>query len=415
MNIEVISTGTELLSGSAVNSDLAIMGRLFRAAAYQIGYAHTVGDDRTALIEALATAAKRADVILLTGGLGSTRDDITRAVTAEFFGRELTRDESFGSYLRYLWRVRRGAGRIPGDYFRQAERIGGAEFLKNENGTAPGQYFTCCYAAKERHIFLLPGPPLELEPMVKRELMPRMEKLHGDAQQYCSGCLIAGQGELELQAKLEPMLKNFELEIAYCASPEGTRCFLSGRKDIVSQALKEVQRNFAGQALPEGRFDLSEELVHLLTDRNWKLGLAESCTGGMIAAGITDVAGSSAIFEGGIVSYSNAVKQQLLGVSDAILSEHGAVSAPCAAAMAMGAKRALNVDIAGSVTGIAGPGGGTEEKPVGTVFMAIAMPDGKIEVTEHHFRGDRQTVRIRTKATLLLKLYEAVRTIKSLS
>ncbi len=407
MIIEVISTGTELLRGTAVNSDLAIIGQALGGVSLRIDYAQNADDSRSGMIEALAIAAKRAEVIIITGGLGPTRDDITREVTAEFFRKPLVRDEKFCSYLRYLWRSRKGEGKIPGDYFRQGDRIGEGEFLSNDNGTAPGLYFSADYAGKVLHLFLLPGPPVELAPMVTNHLLPRLEKIFTGEKQFNTGFLIAGTGELEVQQRAESLLSGIDVELAYCATPEGTRIFISGAENEVRKAVEVVRGEFAF-ALGTGHLSLADEVVRLLNERKMTLGFAESCTGGLIASRITDVAGSSAVFWGGIVSYDNSVKINVLGVPEEVIKNHGAVSGKCAEAMAQGAKRVLNVDIAGSVTGIAGPGGGSAEKPVGTVFMAVTTPDGKVKVSEHHFRGDRQMVRNRTAAVLLLEIYKAL-------
>ncbi len=409
MNIEVISSGTELLRGDTVNSDLAMLGRELAAAGMTVSYAHTAGDDAGALTDALAAAAKRADIIVITGGLGSTDDDITRIVTAGFFGLELLRDEPFASYLRYLWRSRHGAGGIPKAYFRQADRIAGAEFMRNEQGSAPGQYFQTVYAGETRHIFLLPGPPAEFQDMAAKELLPRLKSLEQGEKVYCQGCLVPGKGELEVQTLVRELLPDSGVNLSYCAVPEGTRLFLSGSMESVSAAMDKVQCVMAGNVLKPGCLDLAQAVVELLRERGLTFGLAESCTGGLISGAVTAVPGSSAVFMGGIVSYANEVKNKLLNVPQSILAGYGAVSSQCAEAMAAGAKKALGVSIAGSVTGIAGPDGGTAEKPVGTVFSALALPDGQIQVTEHHFRGSRSQVREKTKAAMLLALYIALR------
>ena len=392
MNIAIISSGTELLRGAVVNADLAEIGRRLLAAHVPASRAVVAGDSRRELVEALAQTARDADVLIVTGGLGSTADDRTRDAAAEFFGRRLVRDAKLADELRRWYRRRHGEGKIPRALFRQADVPEGAEILPNSEGSAPGLSFTTTYAGHSLQVFLLPGPPHELVPMFETRVLPRLAP---DGGGVTVRLLIEGAGELELEAALDAA--KCPAERAYCAIPGGTRLFLTGAPETVGRARASVQELFPGRAADADT--LAEACVKRLAEHHLTLGLAESCTGGLIAEEITSVPGASRIFTGGIVAYDNRVKRDVLGVPEEVLLKSGAVSEPCAAAMAEGAARVLGTDLAGAVTGVAGPDGGTPEKPVGLVWIAATFR-GRTVTRECHFRGGRETVRLRTAAAL---------------
>lgn len=405
MNIEVICTGTELLKGTTVNSNAALLGRLLGEAGKVVRRIQTVGDRRNDLIEALGQAAREADWILVSGGLGSTGDDLTRDVCAEFFGRRLVRSEERERTLLRYFRSRHGAGPVPRALFRQAELIEDGEFLENANGSAPGILFAASYGGRELKIALLPGPPAEFESVLAAELLPRMLSDHR-TDQLTRGFLVAGGGELEVERLLEEKLDLTGITLAYCASPEGTRVFISGSDEaVIQRAIEHGRSLFSHNALEVGRYHLGPEVVRLLSLRGERLALAESCTGGLIAGAVTAVPGSSLAFAGGIVAYENAAKINLLNVNPEILETYGAVSRECAEAMARGAAAAFDTEITGAVTGIAGPTGSTETKPVGLVHIAIYF-HGQIHHRECRFRGNRDAVRDKTRATFFLMLYQ---------
>jgi len=392
MKIAIVSTGTELLRGAVVNTDLAEIGRRLLAVRAPVACAVVAGDSRLDLIDALAQTARTADVLIVTGGLGSTEDDRTRDVAAEFFGRPLVRHAKLADNLRRWYRQRHGAGKIPRALFRQADVPEGAEILPNSEGSAPGLSFTTTYAGHAIEVFLLPGPPHELVPIFETQVLPRLTTGSGEA---TVRLLIEGAGELELEAALDAA--QCPAERAYCAIPGGTKLFLTGDPQTIGEARKIVETLFPGRIADADT--PAEACVKRLAEKKLTLGLAESCTGGLIAGQVTSVPGASQVFMGGIVAYDNCVKQNVLGVPEAILREHGAVSEPCAAAMAEGAARVLKTDLAGAVTGIAGPGGGTPEKPVGLVWIAVTYR-GETATRECRFRGGRETVRLRTAAAL---------------
>ncbi len=406
MNIEVICTGTELLKGTTVNTNAALLGRLLGEAGKTVRRIQTVGDDRFELIEALGRAVRQADWVLVSGGLGSTGDDITRDICAEFFGRKLLRDPDRERILRRYYRSRHGTGPIPRMLFRQADLIEGAEFLENANGSAPGILLETVYGSRKVKIALLPGPPAEFESVLTSELLPRMFREDREAEQLTCGFLVAGAGELEVERTLREHLNISGVSFAYCASAEGTKLFLtSADAGILAAAVTEARMLFGADALKAGHYHLAPEIVRLLAMRGERLALAESCTGGMIAGSITAVPGCSQVFAGGVVAYENEAKVRLLGVSTATLENHGAVSRECAEAMARGAAHAIDAPIAGAVTGIAGPDGGSGVKPVGLVHIAVSF-HGKMHHRECHFRGNREAVREKTRATLMLMLYK---------
>ncbi len=409
MQIEVISTGTELLKGSNVNTNLATIGRAFGTIGKTVHRAQTVGDDREALIAAFHLAALTGDVILVTGGLGPTADDLTRDVAAEFFGMPLIRSRELADNLRRYYRRRHGTGPIPATLFRQADVPQGAVVLPNANGSAPGLYLNTTYAGHACHVFLLPGPPVEMEPILDAEVLPRLAALGDDSDRTLTrGFLVAGGAELMIEETLAPRFRDCAVALAYCASAEGTRVFLSAADAaLLDEKFTEAHQLFSGSALPEGCLSLAEGLVRLLKEQHRTLSLAESCTGGLTAAAITAVPGASEVFLGSVTAYDNRVKATVLGVPEMLLATSGAVSADCAMAMTRGVRQLLHTDCSAAITGIAGPGGGTPEKPVGLVYVAAACGDREA-VRECRFRGNRESIRLRSRAAALQLLYQLV-------
>ncbi len=407
MNIAILSTGSELLRGSVPNTNAAFLGRALEAHGFCPVLTRVAGDEAPSIHAGLAEALHAADTILITGGLGPTRDDLTLDAVARFFGRELTPDPALAEKVRDYWRTRHPGRTVPKEALRQARLLEGGEALANPNGSAPGLYFTARYAGRDRHLFLLPGPPRECEPMAENEVIPRLLQLGGE-REFTLGFLVPGGGEFETTRLLERQLTGFAVRLGCCAQPEGTRIFLSGAdRDEVERAVAAA-RVLLPAALPPGELDLALHLIGRLEERNWTLGTAESCTGGGIAARLTDYPGVSRVFKGGAVVYSNELKHALLGVPEVLLAEFGAVSAECARAMVDGACRVLAVDCAVAVTGVAGPDGGSAEKPVGLVYIA-ARAGERCEVREFHFQGDRRAVRERTAGRALLLLHELIK------
>lgn len=401
MKIEVICSGTELLRGNCLDTNLKALGAQLNAAGCPLERARVIADDRAELIAALHQAALDCDVVIVVGGLGSTGDDLTRQITAEFFGLPLLRSDAHAAALRRYYRRRHGAGPIPRALFRQADYPEGSILLENPNGSAPGLFLEPSYGGRRVRVFLLPGPPAEFEPMVAAEVTPRLQAWQ-ETPRRTQGFLAVGIGELELEMRIAGLPELAGVEVATCTNPEGTRLFLAADAAASLDAALAACRTAIGEAaLEAGRLSLAAEVIRLAGERQTTLGLAESCTGGLIAAQLTDIPGASTVFSGGVVSYANAVKNHLLNVPQAVLDTHGAVSRECAEAMARGALRQLGVGLAGAVTGIAGPDGGTAEKPVGLVHFAVTAADGRLLHQECRFRGSREQIRLRSAATLL--------------
>jgi len=407
MNIAVISTGTELLRGGTVNTNLAVLGtELTRGGAAPV-LELAVGDREGDLWAALGMALRHAELIVVTGGLGPTTDDITLETTARFFGLALHRDPELVRKVEEFWARRHPGGHCPKQQYKQAMVPDGAAVIPNPDGSASGIEIRCDYDRATRHVFLAPGPPAEFVPMARRYLAPRLLELAG-VREEVMGFLVAGTGEAATSAAVRRALPETALDIAYTAKPEGTCLYLAGTdRDAISDALKKVAAEVAPAALPEGEFHLAPWLLAELRRRNLTLVTAESCTGGMVGAGFTAVPGSSDVYLGGAVTYSNRLKHRLLGVPEELLAARGAVSAEVAAAMAEGAAKNFDADAAIAITGIAGPGGGTPEKPVGLVYVGAALR-GKVATREWRLRGEREAIRINATAKAMLLLRELI-------
>lgn len=410
MSIAILSTGTELLKGSILNTNAGFLCRRLAAAGLRPVLELTAGDHPAEIAAALGDALRAADTVIITGGLGPTRDDLTLDAVSRFFGLELEIDPALAEKVEAFWSRRHEGRRAPKTVLRQARVPRGAAILPNPNGSASGIRIDAGYGGRQRTLFLLPGPPAELEPMVEHSVIPAVVTLEaGAAHEYTQGFLAAGLGEYAVQLQLEKLLHARPVELAYCARPEGTRVYLSGSDPAeVDAAVSDARSALGTAALPAGKLDLVETIAGLLEERNLTLVTAESCTGGRIAGMLTDHAGISSVFKGGAVVYSNELKHALLGVPEELLARHGAVSAECAEAMVRGATDRLEADCAVAVTGIAGPGGGTPEKPVGLVYIAAKVRD-QLRVGEFHFSGDRRRVRECTAARALLLLLGLLR------
>ena len=399
MRISIICTGTELLKGTTVNTNLAFIGQELSEAGIVPIRALVVGDSLEDLRQALESAAADSDIIITTGGLGPTRDDLTRDVVCDFLNLKLHRDSEIEADLSRRW-AKRYSTPPDKDYLLQANVPENSIVLKNNIGTAPGLWIKG--ATK---VILLPGPPNELNLMFQNEAMPLLKKLVGKAC-FTASFMIASISELVVQGEIEALLEGLPLSLAYCSSVEGVKVFFSGEnEDLIKEKAEDAKKLFGDSVLADNRLSLVQEVSERLRGQGYTLGTAESCTGGMIAAAITDLPGSSQIFAGSIISYSNAVKTKLLGVSQEVLDTHGAVSTECARAMVTGVAKALDVDAAIAVSGIAGPDGGTNEKPVGLIYIAALLHD-KIIVEKHIFPGNRESIRNRAKVRALLMLRE---------
>ena len=402
MKVEVINTGTELLLGNVTNTHLAFLGQELFPLGLRVERQVCVPDG-PAINDALRESFGRADIVLVTGGLGPTSDDVTRDLTAELLGRPLVTDPAILDGLRgYFARINRP---FQPSIARQAEVPTGAQVLPNNHGTAPGLYLppgpvTGLGELRSPHLFLLPGPPRELRPMFTESVRPILEKLPTDDSKPRPACRIyrtVGVGESQIEAWVGPTLAEMTgLEVGYCARLGEVDLRLIGPPDLLERAAVFVVPALGESLLSDDGKSLEQALVQRLRERGQTLAVAESCTGGLLANRITNTPGSSAVFTAGFVTYSNSAKQTMLGVGKALLDEHGAVSAAVAAVMAAGARREAGTDYALATTGEAGPDPSGEGQPVGTLFVALAGPDGaEPTVKQRFFPTDRETFKWR--------------------
>jgi nicotinamide-nucleotide amidase len=376
MRIEILNTGTELLLGNTLNTHGAWFGRELFKLGLRITRQTTVPDG-DAIREALEEAILRADAVIVTGGLGPTSDDLTCAITAEVLGLELIMDEAALRSMEDFFALR---GRpMAASNRKQALAPVGADVLPNGHGTAPGVYVPPRLNGRSNcAVFLLPGPPRELYPMFHDEVVPRIKALA--CLETVSDALelkFTGIGESDFHEGIDQQLSQVPgLEYGYCAHIGEVDLRLIGSPAALAKGREIALERFEDFLISDDGASLEETVVRLLQARKMKFATAESCTGGLISDRITDVPGASEVFTHGFVTYANEAKIGLLGVSARSISSHGAVSEEVAREMAEGALRASGADIAVAVTGIAGPGGGSDEKPVGTAWLAVAPKDG---------------------------------------
>jgi nicotinamide-nucleotide amidase len=389
MRIEVINTGTELMLGGTVNTHLAFIARELFPLGLRVQRQVTVPDGE-AIRDALRDTFSKADVVLVTGGLGPTTDDITRDIVADMLGLKLEHDEEV--WLAIQERFRRRALKMGERIRLQALRPREATVLWNPHGTAPGLHFPPVPEKGSPHIFLLPGPPRELMPMVREKLLPILAKLlPPGAVQELRVFRVLGIGESVVEEKVGETLITMGLEVGYCARPGEVDLRLIGPTEVLDRAETPVRERLGKWIFTSDERELSNVVVEKLTALGSTVATAESCTGGFVAHQLTNVPGASKVFLAGYVTYANEAKIAALGVDAALIREHGAVSEQVARQMAEGALEKAGADFALATTGIAGPDGGSAEKPVGTVFVALAGRGRKTLVQRHHFPTDRET------------------------
>jgi nicotinamide-nucleotide amidase len=402
MKVAVISIGDELMYGETVDSNFTVIaGRLYDAG-LPVAVHLTVGDDREEIARALVYLAREHEVIIATGGLGPTSDDLTAAAAAEASGCPL---QLSGAALEHIRQVAgRWGAEVPPANEKQALVPAGATLIDNPDGTACGFIVPL---GRCRSIFL-PGVPREMARMLSASVLPLLAPMAGGKTYLTKVFMVFGPSEAELETLLASLdSADSGVSVAYCVAFPGIqvklRAFGESEPPVVSRlesAARLVRDILGDRIVAEDGESLDTVIAGLLRSRGETLSLAESCTGGLLAERITDLAGCSAYFLEGVVSYANAAKERLLGVSPLLLAERGAVSADVAIAMAEGSRRSSGSDHALAVTGIAGPDGGTPEKPVGTVFIAVADRDG-CTATRHQFTGDRHAIRSMTTFTAL--------------
>lgn len=398
MRLELVNTGTELCLGDTINTNAAWIGQRMAALGIEVAR-QTVVPDGGAVRDAIEEAAARADVVLVSGGLGPTNDDVTRESTAELLGLPMVQNAEVTAHLEAYFSKRNKP--VSPATMRQAMVPVGAVVMENAFGTAPGLYFPAELGAVRgwhSHIFLLPGPPREIKPMVENCVEPRLRLLTPDGQsRHVLYLKATGIGESDIVEKAEKELEAVAgLELGYCIGKGDVDIRLAGQAGPVEQGAQIVREKLGEYILSEDRRVLEEVVIHTLTERGQWLATAESCTGGYLSSRLTDVSGSSKVYGHGFVTYANEAKEKHLGVPADLLQLHGAVSEPVARAMAEGCLAVSGADHALSITGIAGPTGGTEEKPAGTVFIGLATRGQETLVRRFYYPITRDRFKLLT-------------------
>ena len=398
MIAEIIAVGSEMLTPFRQDTNSLFLTRQLNELGVVVAFKTVVGDDFDHLVSAARAAIGRSDIILFTGGLGPTEDDLTRECVAAALGVELRRDHEIVTAMYKRFAERRI--QMPSNNAKQADVIEGAIVLPNSRGTAPGQYLETEVDGKKRIVMLLPGPPHELEALWHKECEPRLREKLPPAAIVMKVLKTAMLPESAADMRTAPIYKKYpNVETTVLAGQGQVEFHLLAAAPTIDEAQAAVDK-LAGELedeLDDAVFStcgesLEEIVGYYLQMRNLKLAVAESCTGGMVAERITSVAGSSRFFLGGAVVYSNDLKTLFADVPPLMIEAHGAVSKEVALALAENIREICNADIGLGITGIAGPSGGTEEKPVGLVYVAVS--DGKRnEVVQRRFPGDRERIR----------------------
>jgi nicotinamide-nucleotide amidase len=402
MIVEVINSGTELLLGEVVNTHVAWIAKRLFPLGLRISRQTTVPDG-PAIRDAVCETFNRADIVFLTGGLGPTTDDITREVVAEFLGLKLRADETVRAAIQARLKAR--GYELLERMLRQTMVPEGALVLPNKNGTAPGLYIRSLStpSSASPHFFLLPGPPRELQPMFEESVISILRQLPGHSpEKECRIYRVVGLGESAVEEMIGlEFSKNTDLEVGYCARPNEVDFRLIGTRQLLDSLEPRILQTLGKNLVSAQGEGIAEWVVNRLAAMGHTVSTAESCTGGLLASRLTDIPGSSKVFRQGFVTYSNESKTELLGVSPSLLAGHGAVSEPVALAMAEGALRHSKSSFSLALTGIAGPDGGTLEKPVGTVFIAMAQSSKPTACRKFSFPTDRATFKqLATQAAL---------------
>src|SRR5919199_1163886 len=402
LTAEIIAIGSELLTPTRSDTNSLWLTDQLNQIGIEVKLKTVVGDDDARLEEAIKDALRRSRVLITTGGLGPTEDDITRKIAARAMGRRLQLDEKVLAHIRAMF-MRWGRA-MPEINARQAMIIEGAEVLDNPNGSAPGMYVE----HEGRSVVLLPGPPRELKPMFESQVKARLAAKAGDVRVVRRVLRVSGLGESAVDEKIAPVYRQYanpqttilfnrsEIEIHLTAqgkTEQEAELLLDGLAGQIEERLGDAIFAFRGETM--------EEIVGLrLAVNGFTLAVAESCTGGLVAERITEVPGSSVYFREGVITYSNDAKVRSLGVDSELILKHGAVSSEVAEAMAEGVRQRADTDFGLSATGIAGPNGGTEEKPVGLVYIALS-DDAHTEHRKLMLPGDRHLIRWRASQAAL--------------
>lgn len=398
MNAEIIAVGSELLTPFRMDTNSLFLTEQINQLGVEIVFKSVVGDDLARIVAAAQHALFRSEIVIFTGGLGPTEDDLTREAVAEALGVSLRRDEAVLAAIEQRFATR--GWKMSPNNAKQADVLEGATVLPNLNGTAPGQWLSGKFDGRERIVILLPGPPHELKPLFEAECRERLRSKLPPAFLATRVLKVAMLGESLVDARVAPIYKRFdEVQTTILAGPGEIQLHFKSRAATMEAAQARVDE--AADAVEEELDDavysrngesLEQIVGYWLQMRNATVAVAESCTGGLLGERITSVSGSSRYFSGGAIVYSNAVKTDLAGVPADMIERHGAVSREVAAALAEGIRYRCEATFGVGITGVAGPTGGTPQKPVGLVFHALASDSGT-EVIERNFPGDRKRIR----------------------
>ncbi len=414
MKIEVVTIGDELLLGYTIDTNAAHLARVLAGEGVEIERRTTCGDTAESIASAVREALDRTGAVITTGGLGPTSDDLTKPSIAALFGREMVLDDEHLAWMEERWRTRFQRP-MPGSNRQQAMLPSGARKLVNNHGSAPGIWLE---DSRGRWVAMLPGVPREMRGMLADTLLPLVRERLGDDRRVVRSRTLrtTGVGEshiADLVATIEGGVG--DVGLAYLPNTDGTDLRLTVRglaPDIADNKLAEAAerlRSVVGEAVyGEDAEDLAAVVLALCRAKGITIVVAESCSGGLLGARLTAIPGSSDVVRGGVIAYDNAVKESVLHVPKGVLEEHGAVSEPVARAMATGVKTVIDAGAALSITGIAGPGGGTEAKPVGTVWIALDL-QGEVQARRFIMVGDRAEVRHRSAQAALEMLRKSLR------
>jgi nicotinamide-nucleotide amidase len=398
VNAEIVAIGSELLTPFRQDTNSLYLTEKLNQMGVEVIFKTIVGDSRERLTGAATLAVSRAEIVIFMGGLGPTEDDLTREAVADALGLELCRDPAIVAGLEQRFAAR--GWKMAANNLKQADVLTGASVLPNANGSAPGQWMSGKYEGRERIIMLLPGPPFELKALFEEQCLARLRAKLPPQFIATRELKITGLGESQCDARVAPIYKLYtDVQTTILAGAGEIQLHLKSRAGSVEAAQARVDQlvekieEELGDFVFSDNGDSMEQIVgYYLQMRNATLAVAESCTGGLLAERITSVSGSSRYFVGGAVVYSNRLKTAFAGVPAELIEKHGAVSPEVAAALAEGIRQRSGATLGLSVTGVAGPTGGTETKPVGLVFHALAS-DGGTEVVERKFPGDRKRIR----------------------
>jgi len=398
MNAEIIAIGSELLTPYRQDTNSLYLTEQLNQLGVEVIFKTIVGDSLEHLTGAASQALSRADIVILMGGLGPTEDDLTREAVAETLGLSLRRDPEIVASIEQRFASR--GWKMAANNTKQGDVLAGATVLLNANGTAPGQWITGKYDGHEKIIMLLPGPPHELKALFEQQCIDRLRAKLPPQFIATRELRITGMGESHCDARVAPIYKQFtDVQTTILAGAGEIQLHLKSRgasrdaaQKRVDQLAEQIEEELGDFVFSDNGDSMEQIVGYYLQMRNATLAVAESCTGGLVGERITSISGSSRYFAGGAIVYSNPLKTTLAGVPAELIEQHGAVSHEVAAALAEGIRQRCGATLGLGVTGIAGPNGGTPEKPVGLVFHALASVTGT-EVVERKFPGDRKRIR----------------------